>query len=454
MTNPSSKRLLLIALFTIALIILVNLAWWFFYQNTREMLDQQLGRRLSAVGQATSAGISAETTGKLAAGDFTAYLEIVDLLTRVQSADSLAGLFVLNQSYEYLASTDIENDSLYILKELNGPYLDSLFFALDPVPIVSPSYQSGDIYLKTAFVPLLDSSYFVAAVLGVEANVDYFQVLDDLRNSLIFSTAVSVMGGLLFGLIFVSYQRRVNSIQQRLFMNETHSYLGRMVAVVSHEIKNPLMIIRASAERLKKRADSEESRFVIEEVDRLNSIVTGYLDFARSSSGTNGEASLIHEPVGDLSLYELSNELKKHLSDKYSGQQVDWLSDDIDPALTIRSYRRALRQTLLNLLINAAESCRDKGCPIRIGLKVETDNPERVLLKVVDHGPGMEPKELKRVFDPFYTTRMSGSGLGLFLSKNIVEQMNGRLLIESGPDRGTTVIVDLPREIHSSGKTE
>ena len=444
MPSQSSKRLLIIAFFTIALILLVNSAWWLFYQNTRDLLDQQLGRRLTAVGSAAAAGLSSETITGLVDLNFEAYLGTIELLSRIKEADSLAELFILDESFGYLATTAIDDDSVYFLKELNGAYIDSLFFSADPAPIATPSYQSGDLYLKSAFVPLLDSSFYVVAVLGVEANVDYFQVLEDLRSNLIFSTAVSVLGGLLFGAIFLSYQRRMNSIQARLFMNETHSYLGRMVAVVSHEIKNPLMIIRASAERLLRKTDAEESRFVVEEVDRLNSIVTGYLDFARSSGAGGGETMFINEQKEKIDLNEFIANLRKQIVDKYPDKTIDWIAEDTDHSPTINNYPRALRQVLLNLLLNSAEACIEKSMPIAVGISVAPANGRGTTISVVDRGPGMNKKQLSKIFDPFYTTRQTGSGLGLYLSKNIVEQMNGRLDIDSTPGQGTTITIELP----------
>ncbi|RKX24838.1 MAG: hypothetical protein DRP47_10780 [Candidatus Zixiibacteriota bacterium] len=293
--------------------------------------------------------------------------------------------------------------------------------------------------MKSAFAPLYDSNGIKTAVLGVEASVDYFDALSGLKENLYYSTVLSMAGGLVLGIIFLLIQRSINRLQQHLFLNETQSYLGRMVAVVSHELKNPLAIIRASAERLKKKHSSPESVFVIEEVDRLNEIVSGYLDFA--GAGATNMAGLNPE---EFNLSDLVGNIKKHFRDKYPYREISWTKETIPDKVFITGYSRGLRQVLLNLLINGADSCLAAGRPIKVGVAV-VDSEKTVTLTVIDHGPGIPRKHLKRIFEPFYTTRQAGSGLGLHLSKKIVEEMGGKIIIKSKEQIGTEVVVTLPK---------
>lgn len=431
--------MLVAAGFTILLIIAVNLAWWLFYDRTEQLLDQQLSRRLQAVAGTAAAQLSPEQIGTLIDDDFTAYTRTLDLLESARQADSLSELFVLDPGYRVLVSTAFDADSVYFLAPLNGPYIDSVFFADHPRALTTPSYRTGKLYLKTAFAPLFDPDGTVAAVLGVEANVDYFDALSDLRRNLWYSTIISVVAGLLFGLLFILTQKRLNSMQQRLVMNETHAYLGRMVAVVAHEIRNPLMIIRASAERLRKKTDSEEAGFVVEEVDRLNGLVNGYLDFARGDDRDFLDGS--PEP---MDLIPFIANVKKHLEDKFGPGTIEWIEPSTEKSISFQGHPGALRQVLLNLLINGAEACLEAGKPIRLGLTGATDG-DRIKLEISDRGPGLSKKDLKLIGDPFYTTKQHGSGLGLFLSRKIVEQMGGSIDIDSQPDHGTTVTLNLPK---------
>jgi len=435
----SSRKLLAVACFAAILIGLVNLAWWVFYERTQQMLDRQLTRRLLATAKAAAAVLPADVIENLTLGDLDAFANVAGILEEIRAADSLAELFILNENYTYLATTSLEADSTYFLAELNGVYIDSLFFGFSQQAVATPSYKTGEIYLKSAFAPLYDADGYLLAVLGVEANVDYFDDLTALKRNLYYSSSLSILGGIVFGLLFFLYQRRVNQAEQRLFVNETHSYLGRMVAVVSHEIKNPLMIIRASAERLLKKHKSAESAFIVEESDRLNEIVTGYLDFAKA-----GGSILTGDLVEEINLSTIVSNIKKHFHEKYPDTEIKWIDDEVPEDLIFEGYRRSLRQVLLNLLINGAEACLAASKPIAIGISA-ADKGDRVAIQVIDHGPGMSKKEWKRVFTPFYTTKQSGSGLGLYLSKKIVVEMGGELIIESVPGQKTKVIISLPK---------
>ena len=434
-----SKKLLAVAVFTIVLIALVNLAWWVYYDRTAQMMDQQLGRRLTAVAGSAAVSVRPGMVENLLADDLNAFVEISRTLEAVRQTDSLAELFVLDQNFQIWATTSLEDDSLYFLADLNGHYIDSIFFALEPAALATASYKTGDIYLKSAFAPLFDSTGFVVAVLGVEASVDYFDALTDLKSNLWYSTLLSLGAGLIFGIIFLLFQRRVNQAEQRLFLSETHSFLGRMVAVVSHEIKNPLMISRASAERLLKRSPGDESRFIVEEVDRLDGIVTGYLNFA----GTR-ENLTTSDNLQETDLAAMVTNIKRHFQSKYPDKQIEWLDSDTAPNLTIRSYPRSLRQVVLNLLINGADACIGAGKPVRVGVTLN-ESGTAVCITVTDHGPGIGRRERKRIFTPFYTTKQTGSGLGLYLSKKIIADMGGALDIESELGRYTRFIISLPK---------
>ncbi len=435
----SSKKLLAVACFAVILIGLVNMAWWVFYESTQQILDRQLTRRLLAVAKTSAVALPAELVENVALGDLDAYARAAEILENVRASDSLAEVFVVDENYAYLATTSIEADSTYFLAELNGRYIDSLFFGLSQQAIATPSYKTGRIYLKSAFAPLYDSDGYVVAVLGVEANVDYFNDLTALRNNLYLSSGLSVVGGLVFGLLFLFFQRRVNQAERRLFLNETHSYLGRMVAVVSHEIKNPLMIIRASAEHLRKKHKSAESVFIVEETDRLNEIVTGYLDFAKA-----GRSVLGSDRPERMNLFDIVTSIKKHFHERYPDAPVDWIDGDLPGNLTFTGYHRSLRQVILNLLINGADACQAASKPVAVGVAVE-DKSNLVEIRVVDRGPGITKKELKRIFTPFYTTKHSGSGLGLYLCKKIIVEMGGDIIIKSALGHKTEVIITLPK---------
>ncbi|MCP4685173.1 MAG: HAMP domain-containing histidine kinase [bacterium] len=431
---------MLIALFTALLIVLVNLAGWFYYQKTEELLDHQLGRRLTAIAQAATVALNPGRTELLAAGGIESYLEAAADLEILRLSDSLSEVFIINENYRYLATTALESDSMYFAAGLHAALIDSLFYSGDHRVLLSPIYRSGSLYLRSAFAPLPGPEGFVLAVLGVEANVDYSDALAELRRNLYYSTGMSLAGGLILGLLFLLLQRRINRAEQQLFLGATHAHLGRMVAVVAHEMRNPLMIIRGSAERIGRKTGMPEAESVVEEIDRLNGIVTGYLDFARS-----GGSLLSGDEPGDISLEELISEVRRHLFEKFGKDEIFWLEEPSQSSLTFRSHPGSLRQVLLNLLLNGVESCRAAGRKAEVGIYPRVEDSWLTLV-VVDHGPGLTRKELRKIFMPFYTTRQSGSGLGLYLSRKIVIEMGGTMEVRSEPDVSTEIVIRLPLE--------
>lgn len=433
------SRLFLISLFTILLIVVVNIAWWVFYDRTESLLDQQLSRRLITAAEIIGTSIPAEQIDSLAVRELRATASTAAFLEQVRMNDSLSEVFILDQQYRYLATTSEETEPVYYLASLNSSYIDSLFFSDRPHPIATPSYQTGTLYLKSAFAPLYDSHDAIVGVVGVEANVDYFSVLNDLKQNLYYATVLSVLGGLLFGILFFLVQYRLSKAEERLVSEATNSFLGRMVAVVSHEIKNPLAIIRASAERAGKKQPSTENSFIVEEVDRLSGIVSGYLDFARS-----GGEMTIQETEEQFDLAQLIRELKQNVEEKYREQTIEWISPT-ETDIPFHGHRRALRQVLLNLLFNAVDACLGAKKPVRVGVTVKQEHG-KISISVVDEGHGLSSKEARRAFEPFYTTKQTGSGLGLFISRKIIERMRGKLDIASTEQKGTTVTITLPKQ--------
>lgn len=437
--SGASKRFVAIAVFTAVLIVLVNLAWWFYYDRTAESLEDQLERRLRALATTAAASIDPLQVDLLLIDDPTAYLDIYRRLEAVLAADSLSEAFIVDAGYRYLVTTSLDLDTTYFLAALNGPYIDSVIFD-NHTTITTQTYQTGNISLKSAFAPLYDSDGIAVAVLGLEASVDYFASLSELRRNLYYSTGLSLIGSLLFGLLFLALQRRINSAERQVFLSQTESYMGRMVSVVAHELKNPLMIIRGSAERIKRKTNMAEASYVVEEVDRLNQIVSGYLDFARS-----GSSMLAGETPEQFDLVNLAGSLRKHLVQSAADKPIQWLELPAPPALAIVGHRRSLRQVLLNLLLNGVEACREAGKEVRIGLELK-DTGREVIITVVDQGPGLGKQQRKRITDPFYTTKLSGSGLGLYVSRKIIEDMHGRMTVDSTPGQGSRFVITLPKE--------
>ncbi|MFH2034978.1 MAG: HAMP domain-containing sensor histidine kinase [Candidatus Zixiibacteriota bacterium] len=429
-----SKRTIAIILFIILTILLVNIAWWLFYWETEKSFEKQLSRRLSSLATLGASHFNPEMVGSLKEGSFPAYDTTLEILDQIKTADDLSEVFIIDVDYNYLATTSLDFDSVYYLSAINGIYIDSaLNQFVNLIPVVTDGYQIENIVLKSVFMPLRDSSGFSSVVLGLEADVDYTDVLLDLRKNLYLSTIISVLAGLIFGFFFFIVQRKMMKAEKSLLTAQSQANLGRMVAVVSHEIKNPLMIIRASAERiLKNQPENKEAGFVVEETDRLNSILTNYLEFA------SGKIRLNLQKINLNKLIELIGE---KFIPQLAKSKINLTYWHIDNDLYAKADENALRQVIINLVLNGAEAVKDKD-----EAKVEMVGRKlngKATIEVIDNGPGVSLKETSQIFEPFFTTKTTGSGLGLFHSRKLVESMNGKISCATIDDGRTGFKVEL-----------
>ncbi len=426
-----------VIIFTILLIAVVNLAWWLMYQKIEKSFEAQLSRRLAAVAALGAQELKPGLIQSLNEGSLAAYDTTLQILDEIRRIDSLSEVFILDADYNYLATTQITGDSLYYLKALNASYIDSVLLGeTADAALVSRSYRVSNIFLKSAFAPLDDTSGFTIAVLGLEADLDYTDNLIGLKNNLVFTSGLSIGAGLLFGFLFFWIQRRLERAERNLLRSQAQANLGRMVAVVSHELKNPLMIIRAAAERLKRGqagvANDPEAGFILEEVDRLNEIVTGYLDFA------SGRKPLTRQTIN---LSEIIDNLVEQFGPGFTKDGILLTATRDTGRHEVFADPVAVRQILINLLLNAAEASKSAFKPeVNVSLITGLDSHT---VAVCDNGPGIDSGKKAAIFEPFYTTSTSGSGLGLYLSKKLAEDMGGAISLDSRPGGPTTFALTL-----------
>lgn len=263
---------------------------------------------------------------------------------------------------------------------------------------------------------------------------------------LIFGVSLAVMFLIFLALLLVVrkaehiLRRRAQEqklLEDQLNQAERLAVLGEMVAGVSHEIKNPLGIIRSTAELLEEKSAYDQvqkklSTIIIEESGRLNDIVTDFLDFARPQVPNFQQCRL--EEIIDRNLSFLRPELdKKRVLVNNGNLNSGAFSIEADPGLLYRAF--------LNIFINALQSMRDGG---NVSIKIREEN-ENYEVEIQDTGIGIGAENLKKIFNPFFTTKEKGSGLGLAIVKKIIEGHKGTVWIESEEGVGTRVFVALPR---------
>jgi two-component system sensor histidine kinase HydH len=212
--------------------------------------------------------------------------------------------------------------------------------------------------------------------------------------------------------------------------------LGQLSAGLAHEIRNPLSTIKTSAEMLAQNVPSdnalahEMAGFISSEVDRTNALVTRFLDFARPLAVRVEKTDLAqlidravveiekHSPPLDVSIYK-----------NYAPDIPPFLLDG-----------QLMERVMYNLLLNAAQASPPQGT-----VTVKTRQfDETVEIDVIDRGPGIEPKHLESIFNPFFTTKPRGVGLGLAIVSKIVDEHGGKITVESEPGEGSVFRVYLP----------
>lgn len=271
------------------------------------------------------------------------------------------------------------------------------------------------------------------AVLVAEDEPRWGIELVRLWRDLALLTAVSLLAVFALAMIVLRANASQWALERRLSRSENLAAMGRMTATLAHEIKNPLAIIRGSARRLGKLAPEAQAMAdsVVEEVDRLSGTVNRYLEFARGGAPdgpARGDAAITLVATVTLLQGEVGARGGTLTVEAPAAGAVVPLDDP------------SLKQVWLNLIQNALEAVADGGA-VRAECRAVDG---RVRVRIVDDGPGIPPEVLARLGEPFYTTRAQGTGLGLYLSKRLVEGVGGSLRVECGPERGTVVTVEFP----------
>jgi len=237
--------------------------------------------------------------------------------------------------------------------------------------------------------------------------------------------------------------KELQQAQDEIIRSEKLASVGRLAAGIAHEIGNPIGIILGYLDLLRSGDTGEEEKKdflgrIESEISRVNQIIKDLLDFSRPSSGERVETH-VHEA----------------LQNTVSMLAPQPMMEDIRSRLTLTAPNdvvlanpNRLQQVFLNILLNAVDALAEmQQAGKKKILTIGSENSgEHIRLTFADSGPGIEPRELAHIFDPFYTTKEPGRGTGLGLSVcyRIVESLGGTIRAESALGRGTEIIVSLP----------
>jgi len=236
----------------------------------------------------------------------------------------------------------------------------------------------------------------------------------------------------------------VRRLQEEVRRKEKLAALGGLAAGVAHEIRNPLSSIKGLASYFGgKFAEGSDDRqaagVMIQEVDRLNRVISELLDFARPSElklkPTNVNEMLAHS----ARLVQQDAGMKNI--------EIHWSGSENLPQMQLDVDR--FSQCLLNLYLNAIQSMDAGGV---LSINCSPGDNENIRIEIADTGKGISPSDLKKIFDPYFTTKSTGTGLGLAIVHKIIEAHQGNIKVTSTPGKGTVFTIFIPIQPDESHK--
>jgi signal transduction histidine kinase len=231
---------------------------------------------------------------------------------------------------------------------------------------------------------------------------------------------------------------KARSREAELRRKERMSTLGEAATVLAHEVRNPLGIIKTSSDLVRARAklgpkEEELLDYVSDEVDRIDNLLTEVLDFAHPK-----------EPYrSSLPASELVERIQVMATPEIEGKGLSLLVEDRSEGAKVSVDRDQIHEAVLNLVLNAMDAAGPGG---RIVIRLSA-TPETVAIEVADNGPGVKPELRARIFNPFFTTKAKGTGLGLAKVATVVEAHGGEIDYRDEPGGGACFRMTFPRDM-------
>ncbi|MGQ9645269.1 MAG: ATP-binding protein [Thermodesulfobacteriota bacterium] len=373
--------------------------------------------------------------------------KIIETITETMGVEK-ASLFFLNEErggYYLLESKNIRITSFPVVLSKTDPlpqYLQKIkeiaireeLAKGTTIPEIKEVVNTLSRIEAEVSVPLISKGQLIGMInLSHKFNKDIYSHEDiELLSTLANQTAIAIENARLYDDLkkSKSYIRRADRLAS----------LGTLTAGLAHEIRNPLVAIKTFTQLLPERIDDDEFRnhflsIASGEVDRISALVTELLEFARPSE-PKFELEDINSVLNGMILLVSTETKSKHV------EIVKEYASNLSP---ITIDREQMKQVFLNMLLNAIEATPENG---RIYVKTRSytkpDGEPYIQVEFTDTGCGIRPEYLEEIFTPFFTTKEKGSGLGLSISNQIVQDHRGYIDVESQLNRGTSFFINLP----------
>ena len=437
----SVRRLYLAALgiLLVGLLGLVVLMTVWTYRDVRGQVEQELEGRLLSIGQVVAQRLMSSPITAASSGDSARqFLSIRDELRGIAAASNLGWIQIMDGKRRHLVGT-LETARF----GERDPFLNAqpeVAVALAGIPAATPLYEATEIpgtFFKTGFVPIESDEGMILGLVAVEGGSGFFEILPSLRRTWRFVGLASAIIAVLLALLLISVFRALERYERGLRGAAALATAGQLASIVAHELRNPLAILQSRTERIQEEfasgGDAQEITRLLEaiprEVRRLDRILSNYLSLARIRDG-GGHCAVLPVVAETLELVE------KDLSRSRIRSSIDASSREI----RARIDPGALRQALMNLFLNARDAMVEGG---ELHVRVACEG-RWVRIEVEDSGEGIDKKVMRKLFEPFFTTRATGSGLGLVVVESVVGSAGGRVKVSSESGRGSCFTLWLP----------
>jgi signal transduction histidine kinase len=230
---------------------------------------------------------------------------------------------------------------------------------------------------------------------------------------------------------FQSYINAITAIHNDMRQKEKLAVIGQMATAIAHEIKNPLSSLKGftQLQQEKDKGDEQYYPIMLNEIDRINAIVNDLLILGKPNTAVKTPKKLV-----EIIDYVIS------VVDPHAQRKDIHIQNETDQSTVLLCDENQMKQVFINLIKNAMEAMPDGG---RVTIHSEIKD-NHMSISVKDEGCGIPPETIAKLGEPFYTTKQNGNGLGLMVTKKIVEEHEGALSIQSELEKGTRVTISLP----------
>ncbi|MFC1584175.1 sensor histidine kinase [Fibrobacterota bacterium] len=387
-----------------------------YYQHSSRAVDRELQARISTTARAVQTILeSSPHAGQLfdLGND-----DITDALSEIEEAFALENIHILDMLSQITSTT---NPFLDLDERVHAELSEE----------EKSSLSGGDVYIrplvnlegsqfKTVMVPVTGG--LERGTVMMDINLSYLDSLKKMKTRYMSGVIISTL--LFFGVLLFSFSilQKLDRSRAEKEQNDKFTLMGRMSATMAHEIKNPLGIIKSSAQLIEKKygkKNDEIFSYIYEEIDKLNLIINDYLTFSKDIT--------VHPESIDLETHI------KHILKDFPGVEFNSSGKgnvSYDPL--------RFTQLLRNLLLNAR---KHGGGNIRV---ITVNREHEVCMQVCDEGPGIPDNRLETIFQPFTTTSKTGTGLGLSICRKIAELHGGSIRAEKVKPQGARFTVTMP----------